>query len=106
MSHARQVFRSVGSPSSASFLGDSGSSRFSCSYVCSGRNSEWMTNIAVFFAHSIQCLLSAVIVMMLSMNISTDDTVSVMSTARGPLLQGDPLSGINSTPGVGFYVVS
>ena len=65
-----------------------------------------MTNIAVFFAHSIQCLLSAVIVMMLSMNISTDDTVSVMSTARGPLLKGDPLSDIHSPLKVGSYVAS
>ena len=65
-----------------------------------------MTNRAALFVPSIQCLLSTVIVMRSLMNPSIDDYVDVMSTARGPLLQGDPLSGINSTPGVGFYVVS
>ena len=65
-----------------------------------------MTNRAALFVPSIQCLLLTFIVMRSLMNPSIDEYVDVMSTARGPLLQGDPLSGINSTPGVGFYVVS
>ena len=42
-----------------------------------------MTNGAAIFARSIQCLLSTVMVMILSMNTSIDASVDVMSTANG-----------------------
>ena len=47
-----------------------------------------MTNITALFTRSIQCSSSTVMVMMLSMNPSIDDSVSVISTARGSAFTG------------------
>ena len=65
-----------------------------------------MTNRVALFARSIRCLSLNVMVMMLSMNPSIDDFMAVISTARGQLLQGDPMSGVYFPLGVGSYVVS
>ena len=65
-----------------------------------------MTNRDALFAHSIQCLPSTVVVMMSSMNPSIDDFMAVISTDRGQILQGDPMSGVYFSLGVGSYVVS
>ena len=46
-----------------------------------------MTNIATFFACSIQCLSSTIMVMMSSMKPSIDDSMDVISTDRGATLQ-------------------
>ena len=83
MSHHRHVLCSASCPSPASFLKESGSSRFRGSDGFSGRNSVWMTNRAALFEQSMQCLSLTVMVMMLSMNPSIDASVDVMSTSKG-----------------------
>ena len=83
MSQPRHVFFSASCPSPASFLQESGSSRFRVSDGCSGRNSVWMTNRAALFARSIQCSSSAIMVMMSSMKPSIDASVALISTAKG-----------------------
>ena len=83
MSHPRHVLCSASSPYPASFLKDSGSSRFRGSDGCSGQNSVWMTNRAALFARSIQCLSSTVMVMMSLMKPSIDTSVAVISTSKG-----------------------
>ena len=83
MSHRRNIFCSASSPSPASFLKEIGSSRFRGSGGCCGEKSVRMTNRAAMFARSIQYLSSTVIVMMVSINSSIDDSVDVMSTAKG-----------------------
>ena len=55
---------------------------------------------------SIKCLLLTIIMMMSLMNSSIDASVAVMSTDRGPLLQGDPMNGVYSPPGLVSYVAS
>ena len=44
--------------------------------------------------------------MMSSINPSIDASMAVISTARGPLLQGDLLNGVYYPPEVGSYVES
>ena len=83
MSHSRHVLCLASCPSPASFFKESGSSHFRGSGGCSGRNSVWMTNRAVLFARSIQCLSSTVMVRMSLMNPSIDASVDVISTAKG-----------------------
>ena len=84
MPHPRHVLCSASCPSHASFLKESGSSRFRGSYGCSGRKSVWMTNRAALFLQSIQCSSSTVMVMMSLTNPSIDDSVDVMSSDKGP----------------------
>ena len=83
MSQPRHVFWSESFPFTASFLNESGSSRFRGSDVCSGRNSVWMTNRAAIFARYIQWSSSTVMVMMSSMKPSIDALVAMISTAKG-----------------------
>ena len=83
MTHLRQVLLPASFPSHASFLRESGSSRFSASYACSGFNIVWMPNKAALFDRSIQYLSSTVIEMMLLMNPSIDASLESMFTARG-----------------------
>ena len=83
MSHPRHVLCLASCPSPANFLKESGSSLFRGSDGCSDRKSVWMTNRAAFFARSIQCLSSTVMVIILSMNTPIDASVAVMSTAKG-----------------------
>ena len=87
MYHPRDTLCSASFPSPASFLKDSGSSHFRGSGVCSGCNSVWMTNKAVIFALSIQCLSSTVMAMMPSMNTSIGASVSVISTVKGSAVE-------------------
>ena len=82
MSYCRHILCSASFTYPASFLKESGSSRFRGSYGYSGRNSVWMTNIAALFARSIQCFPSTIMVMMSSMNPSIGASVAVMSTSR------------------------
>ena len=83
MSHPRHVLFSDDFPSHASFLKDSGSSRFRVSDGYIGLKSVWMTNRAALFARSIQCLSLTVIVMMSSIIPSIDASVDIVSTAEG-----------------------
>ena len=83
MSQPRHVFCSASFPYPASFLNESGSSRFRGSDGCSGQNSVWMTNRAALFARFIQWSSWTVMVMMSSMKPSIDASVAVISTAKG-----------------------
>ena len=83
MSQPRHVFCSEIFPSADSFLNESGSSCFRGSDECSGWNSVFMTNRAVLFARSIQCLSSTVMVMVSLINSFIDNSVAVISTAKG-----------------------
>ena len=86
MSQPRHVFCSDSCPSPATFLNESGSSRFRGSDGCRGRNSVWMTNRAVLLARSIQCSSSTVMVTVSLMKPSIDASVTVISTAKGSVV--------------------
>ena len=65
-----------------------------------------MTNKAALFLRSIQCSSLAVMVMVFSMNPSIDDSVAVMSNARGSTLRYGFLAVVYPTLVVRICVVS
>ena len=83
MYHRRHVLCSASCSSPASLLKESGLSCFRVYDGCSGRNSAWMTKRAALFVQSVQCLSSAVMVMMSLMNPFIHTSVAVISTDQG-----------------------